>query len=128
MLNVRILIEDFERMCKVQGKEFQEYLMYNIFCGYIIFNDGRGYGMLEHLTSCLGAYALWYYYKLEVVYDKYDLKHTVTISHKPTFVMARKDPILDTIEKRVKEDSMEARLWAQRLEDLLESFVVKDIV
>jgi hypothetical protein len=42
--------------------------------------------------------------------------------------MARKDPILDTIEKRVKEDSMEARLWAQRLEDLLESFVVKDIV
>jgi hypothetical protein len=41
---------------------------------------------------------------------KYDLKHTMTIGHKPTFVMARKDPILDTIEKKVKEDSMEARL------------------
>jgi hypothetical protein len=42
--------------------------------------------------------------------------------------MARKDPILDTIEKRVKEDSMEARLWAQKLEDLLESCAIKDIV
>jgi hypothetical protein len=58
MLNVRILIEDFEHMCKVQGREFQEYLMYNTFYGYIIFNDGRGYGVLEHLTGCLGAYAL----------------------------------------------------------------------
>jgi uncharacterized protein (DUF2132 family) len=38
--------------------------------------------------------------------------------------MARKDPILDTVEKRVKEDPMEA----QRLEDLLESYVVKDVV
>ncbi len=35
--------------------------------------------MLEHLTGYLSAYALWYYYKLEVVYDKYDLKHTMTI-------------------------------------------------
>jgi hypothetical protein len=32
----------------------------------------------------------------------------MTISHKPTFVMARRNPILDTIEKKVKEGSMEA--------------------
>jgi hypothetical protein len=65
---------------------------------------------------------------LEVAYNKYYLNHTKTINHKPTFVVARRDPILHTIEKRVKEDSMEAWLWAQRLEDLLESRVVKDIV
>jgi hypothetical protein len=32
----------------------------------------------------------------------------MAISHKLTYVMARRDFILDTIEKRVKEDSMEA--------------------
>jgi hypothetical protein len=42
--------------------------------------------------------------------------------------MAESDPISGMVEKRVKEDSMEARLWAQRLEDLLESYVVKDVV
>jgi hypothetical protein len=35
------------------------------------------------------------------------LKHTMVVSHKSTFVMARKESILDTIEKRVKEDPME---------------------
>jgi hypothetical protein len=78
--------------------------------------------------GCLGAYVLRYYYKLEVAYNKYYLKHTMVISHKPTFVMARRDPISNTVERRVKEDSMEARLWAQRLEDLLESCIVKDVV
>jgi len=62
-----------------------------------------------------------------VAYNKYYLKHTMAINHKLTYVMAR-NFILDTIEKRVKEDSMEARLWAQRLEALLESYVVKDII
>jgi hypothetical protein len=84
--------------------------MNNIFCGYIVFNDDNGYGVLEHLIGCVGASALRYYYKLEVVYNKYYLKHTTIISHKLTFVMARRDLILDTIEKRVKEDSLEARL------------------
>jgi hypothetical protein len=37
--------------------------------------------------------------------------------------MTKIDPILDTIKKRVKVDSMEARL-----EDVLESCVVKDVV
>jgi hypothetical protein len=49
---------------------------------------------------------------LEVAYNKYYLKHTMTISHNPIFIMAKWDPILDTIEKRVKEDSMETWLWA----------------
>ncbi len=76
------------------------------------FNDGRGYCMLEHLISYLGAYALRYYCKLELAYNKYYLNHTMAVCHKPTFVMARRDPISNTIEKRVKEDSMEAQLWA----------------
>jgi hypothetical protein len=50
------------------------------------------------------------------------------ISHKPTFVMARKDPILDTIEKKVKEDSMETWQWVQRLEDLLKICALKDLL
>jgi len=86
--------------------------MYIILCDYIVFNNGHGYGVLEHLIGCLGAYVLRYYYKLEVVYNKYYFKHTMTISHKLTFVMAKRYLIPDTIEKRVKEDSMEARLWA----------------
>ncbi len=52
----------------------------------------------------------------------------MVINHKSTFVMARRDPIPNIIEKRVKENSMEAWLWAQRLEDLLESYVVKDVI
>jgi hypothetical protein len=42
--------------------------------------------------------------------------------------MAKSDPISGMVKKRVKEDSMEACLWAQRLEDLLESYVIKDVV
>jgi hypothetical protein len=76
----------------------------------------------------MGAYAFQYYSKLGVVYNKYYLKHTTTISHKPTFCHGHKGPYTNTIEKRVKEDSMEAWLWAQRLEDLLESCAVKDVV
>ncbi len=103
-------------------------MVYNILCGYIVFNHLCGYGVLEHLTNYLGAYVSQYYYKLEVVYNRYYLKHTMAVSHKSTFVMARRDPILDMVEKRVKEDSMETWLWAQRLEDLLESCAVKDMV
>ncbi len=102
--------------------------MYNIFYGYIAFNNGCGYGVLEHLIGCLGAYALRYYCKLEVAYNKHYLKHTTVINHKLTFIMARRDLISDTIEKRVKEDSMETWLWAQRLKDLLKSCVIKDII
>jgi hypothetical protein len=47
---------------------------------------------------------------LEVVYNKYYLKHTTVINHKPTFVMARRDPIPDTVEKRINDDPMEAQL------------------
>lgn len=57
-----------------------------------------------------------------MAYNKYCLKHTTTISHKLTFVMAKSDAILNTVEKKVKEDSMEAHLWAQRLE----SYVVNE--
>jgi len=44
---------------------------------------------------------------LGLMYNKYYLKHTTTVNHKSTFVMATKDFILNTIEKKVKKDSME---------------------
>ncbi len=56
------------------------------------------------------------------------MKHTTVVGHKPTYVMARRNLISDTIEKKVKEDSMDAQLWAHRLEDLLESYAVNDII
>jgi len=91
MLNARILIEDLEHMWKIQDRKFREYLMYNIIYSCIVSNDGHGYGVLEHLTCCLGAYALRYYCKLEVAYNKYYLKHTTTINHKMTLVMVKKN-------------------------------------
>jgi hypothetical protein len=45
--------------------------------------------------------------QIKVAYNKYYLKDTTVVSHKPTFVMAKRDLIPYTIEKRVKEDSME---------------------
>jgi len=65
--------------------------MYNIIYSYIVSNNGHGYNVLEHLTCCLGAYALQYYCKLEVAYNKYYLKHTMAINHKMTFVMVKKN-------------------------------------
>jgi hypothetical protein len=53
--------------------------MYNILCSYIVFNDGCRYGVLEHLIDYMGAYALWYYCKLEVAYNKYYLNHTMVV-------------------------------------------------
>jgi len=58
MFNAQIFIKDFEQMWKIQDMEFYEYLAYNIMCGCIIFNNRRGYDLLEHLIGCLGAYAL----------------------------------------------------------------------
>jgi hypothetical protein len=68
MFNARILIEDFEHVSKIQDREFWEYLAYNIFCGYIVFNNGHGYGILKHFIGCLGAYELQYCCKLKVAY------------------------------------------------------------
>jgi hypothetical protein len=115
-------------MWKIHDKEFCEYLAYNILCGYIVFNDKCGYGVLEHPMGCLVAYVLWYYCKLEVAYNKYYLEHMTIVSHKLIFVMAKRDPILNTIEKRVKDDSMETRLWAQRFGDLFESCAFKGVL
>jgi hypothetical protein len=42
-------------------------------------------------------------------YNKFYLKHTMISSHKPTFVMAKRDPVPDIIEEKVKEDSMETQ-------------------
>jgi hypothetical protein len=112
MFNAKILIEDFVRIWKIQDKEFWESLAYNILFNYIDFHDNCGYGVLEHLLGYLGAYVLRYYSKLKVAYNKYYLKHTTSISHKLIFVMVRRDPVSNTVEKRVKEDSMDAWLWA----------------
>jgi len=91
MLNARILIEDLKCIWKIQDRKFQEYLMYNIIYNYIVSNNGHGYDVLEHLTCCLGVYALRYYCKLEVAYNKYYLKHTTAINHNMTFVMVKRN-------------------------------------
>jgi hypothetical protein len=39
--------------------EFQEYLGYNILYIYIIFNDSRRYGVLEHLMGYCDTTASW---------------------------------------------------------------------
>jgi hypothetical protein len=65
-----------------------------------LWNIGASHGLF-------GCYALRYYCKLEIAYNKYYLKRMTTVSHKPTFVMAKRNLILNTIENRVKEDSME---------------------
>jgi hypothetical protein len=37
------------------GHGVSRVLVYNILSGYILFNNGHGYGVLEHLMGCLGA-------------------------------------------------------------------------
>jgi hypothetical protein len=44
---------------------------------------------------------------IKVAYNKYYLEHMTTINHKPTFIMVRRDPMPDTIENKIKEDTME---------------------
>jgi len=68
MFNCDIMVDDFECMWKIQDVEFHEYFAYNILCGYIIFNDGHGYGLLEHPIGYFGVYVLQYYCQLEVAY------------------------------------------------------------
>jgi hypothetical protein len=58
--------------------KYQEYMAYNITCGYINFNDSHGYGRLKYLTSCYGVYAMHYSCKLEVTYQKYYHKYYIT--------------------------------------------------
>jgi len=103
MFNTHIMVDDFECMWRIQDEGFHEYFTYNILCEYIIFNHGHGYGLLERPIGCFGMYVLQYYYRLEVVY-KYYLKHMITISHKPTFIMVKRDPMQDMIENRIKID------------------------
>jgi len=50
-LNAQIFVEDFECMWMIRDKESREYLTYNIFYNYIIFNDSHGYGVVEHPTN-----------------------------------------------------------------------------
>jgi hypothetical protein len=106
MLNTHIMVDDFECMWKIQDEKLHEYLTSNILCGSIIFNDGHGYGLLEHPIGCFGVYVLQYYCRLEVV-DKYYLKHMTTISLKRTFIMVKRDPMPDVIENSVKNDIIE---------------------
>jgi len=67
--------------------------------------------MLEHFTCCLRVYALQYYYKLEMAYNKYYFKHTTVVNHKPSFVMAKEDPILDTIDNKSKDNTIKIWQW-----------------
>jgi hypothetical protein len=58
MFNALIMVDGFKHMWNIYDEEFLEYLAYNIIYGYIIFNDGHDYGMLEHLIRCLAMYVM----------------------------------------------------------------------
>ncbi len=58
MFITHIVVNDFECMWKIQDEKFHEFLTYNIICGYIICNDGNGYGLLEHPISYFGVHVL----------------------------------------------------------------------
>ncbi len=69
-----------------------EYLTYNISCCYIQYHEPCGYGIVEfEVASCLGIYALKYYFKLECDYQNYFHHHRTTISNKWTLVTIQMD-------------------------------------
>jgi hypothetical protein len=72
MLGIITKLGDFEQMWKIQYVEFWKYSVYDTICKYIIFNGNFGYGRLEELIGCLGVYALWHYYKMEITKNMFN--------------------------------------------------------
>ncbi len=42
-------------MWKIEDLEWREYLAYSIICGYIWYNEPKGYGALEFAMDCFGV-------------------------------------------------------------------------
>jgi hypothetical protein len=56
-LGAHITGKKFLAMWKIEDLEWRDYLTYSIICGYIQYNEPKGYGMLEFTVGCLGLYA-----------------------------------------------------------------------
>jgi hypothetical protein len=110
MLAIITKLADFEQMWKIQYMVFWKFLVYGSICKYIIFNDNFGYGRLEELTSCLGVYALWHYYKMEITYQKYVQQIPNTPNSCPNFVITQPKVIFYTMENKRK---CEEWCWGQ---------------
>jgi hypothetical protein len=84
-------------MWKIENLEWRKYLAYNIICGYIRYNEPKGYKALEFIMGCLRLYALKYYYRLEIEYCSYYHHHQIAKNGHPTFVMMLISETLDHI-------------------------------
>ncbi len=67
-LGAHIIEKHFLAMWKIEDLEWRDCLAYSIICGYIQYNEPKGYGVLEFTVGCLGLYTLRYYCRLEIEY------------------------------------------------------------
>jgi hypothetical protein len=103
MLSAHITDMQLLAMWKIEDLEWREYLAYIIICGYIQYNEPKGYGALEFTMGCLGLYALRYYYKLEIKYCNYYHHHQITRCGCLTFIMTPISKIPDHVVNKTKQ-------------------------
>jgi hypothetical protein len=84
-------------MWHIENLESKEYLAYNIICGYIWYNEPKGYVVLEFTIGYLGLYALRYYYRLEIKYYNYYHCHQITRCGHLTFTMTPTSEVSDHV-------------------------------
>jgi len=77
MLGSHITEKQFLVMWKIENLEWKEYLTCSIICGYIQYNELKGYKMLEFIVGCLRLYALRYYCRLEIKYYSHYHHHQI---------------------------------------------------
>jgi hypothetical protein len=90
-------------MWKIKDLEWREYLAYSIICGYIWYNEPKGYEAMEFTMGYLGLYALRYYHKLEIEYCSYYRRHQIIRCGCPTFTMMPISEVSDHVVNRAKQ-------------------------
>jgi hypothetical protein len=82
----KLLEHEVFALWHVNDLEFQEYLLYNLICGYFIL-DPNTYGHIELEARCIGVHVLHYCCKLVIVYHEYSGQQKTVKLKGPTFVM-----------------------------------------
>jgi hypothetical protein len=49
------------------------------------------------------------------------------VHHKPTFVLTRRDPILNMVKNRVKDNIIETWQWTKKLQDIQDGCVLNGL-